>query len=63
MDDEHNSIDLIKSSTFLFDQLGSTTNISEAATNPQVKFIDTNVRIIGATTGYRVDVPVRFIKV
>jgi hypothetical protein len=54
------SIDL-NSSTFLFTQLGSTTN---GPTNPMstVKFIDSTIRITGATTGYRIDVPVRFIK-
>lgn len=54
------SIDL-NSSTFLFTQLGSTTTgpTSPAST---VKFIDSTIRITGATTGYRIDVPVRFIK-
>jgi hypothetical protein len=56
------SIDL-QTTTFLFDQLGGTTNIAGATGNPQVQFIDTNVRVIGATTGYRIDIPVRFIKV
>jgi len=56
------SIDL-QTTTFLFDQLGSTTTITEARATPTVQFIDTNVRVIGATTGYRIDIPVRFIKV
>jgi hypothetical protein len=25
-------------------------------------YIDTNVRISGVTTGYRIDIPVRFVK-
>lgn len=56
------SIDL-QTTTFLFDQLGSTTVIANAASTPTVQYIDTNVRVIGATTGYRIDIPVRFIKV
>jgi hypothetical protein len=56
------SIDL-QTTTFLFDQLGSTTVITNAASTPTVQYIDTNVRVIGATTGYRIDIPVRFIKV
>jgi len=56
------SVDL-QTTTFLFDQLGGTTTITDAKDSPDVKFIDTNVRITGATTGYRVDIPVRFIKV
>lgn len=56
------SIDL-QTTTFLFDQLGSTTVITNAASAPTVQYIDTNVRVIGATTGYRIDIPVRFIKV
>jgi hypothetical protein len=56
------SIDL-QTTTFLFDQLGGTTVISAATGTPTVQYIDTNVRVIGATTGYRVDIPVRFIKV
>ena len=56
------SIDL-QTTTFLFDQLGSTTVIAGAANTPTVKYIDTNIRVIGATTGYRIDIPVRFIKV
>jgi hypothetical protein len=53
------SIDL-NNSTFLFEQLGSTT--SAAPIVGTVNYIDTTVRITGATTGYRIDVPVRFIK-
>jgi hypothetical protein len=48
----------LQTTTFLFDQLGSVTTVDGV----QVRFIDTTVRVIGATTGYRVDIPVRFIK-
>ena len=51
------SIDL-NSSTALFTKLGGTYQIN--STN--FYFIDTTVRVTGATTGYRLDVPVRFVK-
>jgi len=58
------SIDL-NTSDFLFDQLGST-QAAGTTGNPTgqiVKFIDTIIRVTGATTGYRIDIPVRFAKV
>lgn len=48
----------LRNSSYLFEQLGSTATISGI----NVYFIDSTIRITGATTGYRVDVPVRFIK-
>lgn len=48
----------LNTSDFLFDQLGSTTTVN----NVTVKYIDATVRVTGATTGARVDIPVRFIK-
>ena len=48
----------LRTSEFLFDQVGSSTTFAGS----NIKFIDTLVRINGATTGYRVDVPVRFVK-
>ena len=50
------SVDL-NSSTYLFTQLGSTATLGAA-----VYQIDTTIRITGVTTGYRVDLPVRFVK-
>lgn len=49
----------LQSTDYLFNTLGSTTTV-EGVT---VKYIDTTVRVTGATTGYRLDIPVRFIKV
>jgi hypothetical protein len=48
----------------LFTRLGSTTSLPAQAggTVSSVKFIDTHVRISGVTTGYRLDIPIRFIK-
>ena len=50
------SVDLV-SSAFLFTQLGGTSTLGVA-----VYHIDTTIRITGATTGYRVDIPIRLIK-
>lgn len=50
------SVDL-NSSTYLFTQLGTTATLGSA-----VYQIDTTVRITGVTTGYRVDLPIRFVK-
>ena len=51
------SIDL-ESSTHLFTKLGSTKTIETVS----CRIIDTFVRVTGQRTGYRVDIPVRFIK-
>jgi|ETNvirnome_2_300_1030623.scaffolds.fasta_scaffold00369_5 hypothetical protein len=64
----------LQSSEFLFDRLGSTDTTSALATAVKdggdggtsytgLKYIDTTVRITGGQTGYRIDVPVRFVKV
>ena len=50
------SVDL-NSSTYLFTTLGSTSTLGSA-----VYHIDSTVRVTGVTTGYRVDLPVRFVK-
>ena len=56
----------LSTSDFLFDKLGNT--LSPSATQAALitgqthKYIDTLVRVTGATTGYRVDIPVRFLK-
>jgi len=65
------SLDL-KTSAFLFNQLGTvgTTTITGngtdlgpgAATPTSYKFIDSTIRISGITTGYTIDLPVRFVK-
>jgi hypothetical protein len=54
----------LRSSDYLFTQLGSDSSFALGAlANKTFRFIDTTIRVIGATTGYRVDVPVRYIKV
>ena len=52
------SMDLNNSGNFLFTRLGSTTTIDSTP----FYYIDTNIRISGVTTGYRIDIPVRFLK-
>ena len=51
------SIDL-NTSTFLFTQLGGTSNLESKS----VRHIDSIVRVTGMKTGYSVDIPVRFVK-
>jgi hypothetical protein len=57
------SLDL-NTSTYLFDQLGDYAGLptTTSPTGELLRYIDTTVRVIGATTGYRVDIPVRFVK-
>jgi len=57
------SIDLA-TSTFLFTRLGGTVNLPKlgGGTVNNVKFIDSNVRVTGVTTGYQLNIPVRFVK-
>jgi hypothetical protein len=51
----------LNTSTYLFEQLGSSAVAWGGGGNTE-RHIDTNIRIMGATTGYTIDVPVRFIK-
>ena len=53
------SVDL-NSSTFLFTELGSTTTLDDGAY--VFYYIDSTIRVTGATTGYRIDIPVRYLK-
>ena len=54
----------LATSTYLFTRLGSTVSLPGASggTVSNVKFIDSTVRITGVTTGYRLDIPIRFVK-
>jgi hypothetical protein len=56
------SLDL-NSSTYLFDLLGNTQNVEDVdGANVSCYTIDSNIRITGVTTGYSIDIPVRFAK-
>jgi len=48
----------LRTSQFLFDQVGTSSTFNGTS----FKFIDSIIRVQGATTGYKVEVPVRFIK-
>jgi len=54
----------LQSSTYLFQKMG--TSVSDVNTIKGIGFkhwyIDTNVRVTGITTGYSIDIPVRFVK-
>ena len=57
----------LSTSTFLFERLGDKATYkikgkSGAGYTDGFYYVDTMVRVTGATTGYRIDVPVRFIK-
>lgn len=49
----------LSTSDFLFGQLGSTATVNTFTVN----YIDSTIRITGATTGFQLSVPVRFVKV
>lgn len=50
-------------STFLFEQIGFEKILDVNSVGPQNYYIiDTNIRVTGATTGYKMDIPVRFLK-
>lgn len=53
------SLDL-NTSTFLFQQLGDTATMDPS--NTAVYKLDSIIRVTGATTGFRIDIPVRFVK-
>ena len=52
----------LRTSTYLFERLGSTFTASTTDGTKTFYFIDTIVRVTGATTGYKIDIPVRFVK-
>ena len=54
----------LATSNYLFTQLGSTTTATSAngGETLNIYYIDTIVKVTGATTGYRLDIPVRFVK-
>ena len=67
----------LNSSTYLFTQLGSSEDSDSAdnlmafpedgndllVANKTTYYIDTTIRVIGANTGYRLDIPIRYVKI
>lgn len=51
----------VVSSDYLFSTIGTTTN--DVVGGNSFAFIDTSIRITGVTTGYRIDVPLRILKI
>ena len=54
----------LATSTYLFTRLGGTVSLpgADGGTVSNVRFLDSTVRITGVTTGYRLDIPIRFVK-
>ena len=54
----------LATSDYLFTQLGSTTTetLAKGSGTMPVRYIDSIVKVTGATTGYRIDIPVRFVR-
>jgi len=52
----------LRTSTYLFERLGGTFVAGPTGAVNTFYYIDTIVRVTGATTGYRIDIPVRFVK-
>ncbi len=52
----------LRTSTFLFEQLGTPNLSVDGAATLTCRFIDTIISVMGATTGFKVDIPVRFVK-
>jgi hypothetical protein len=53
----------LQTSPYLFEQLGSTQAMSKTDGVAQsVRYIDTTIKITGATTGYSINLPIRYIR-
>jgi len=52
----------LQTSTYLFERIGTTGASWGSPQQFTYSFIDTVVRITGATTGYRIDIPIRYAK-
>lgn len=50
-------------SDFLFEKFGNTSDTSDSAVYTSVYSIDSEVRVVGAKTGYSLSIPLRFVKV
>lgn len=65
----------LQQSTYLFNQIGQSEDAASAGNlagfstvdspvkGKKIYYIDSTVRVIGANTGYRLDIPIRFIKI
>lgn len=55
----------LNTSNFLFTELGSTMTLPNqtSGNTTSTKFIDSNIKVTGQTTGYSITVPIRFVKI
>jgi len=55
----------LNTSNYLFTELGSTMSLPNqtSGNSTTTKFIDSNVKVTGQTTGYSVTIPIRFVKI
>jgi hypothetical protein len=52
----------LNTNTYLFTTLGSTETLTGRNGSVSVRSITTTIRVVGGTTGYRIDIPVKFVK-
>lgn len=52
----------LNTSDYLFDTIGSTETLAGVTGDNSYKIINSNVRVTGVNTGYRIDIPVKFVK-
>jgi hypothetical protein len=52
----------LQTSNFLFTKIGSTGTAWDGAAGKTFSIIDSFIRVVGATTGYKLNVPIRYIK-
>jgi len=50
----------LNTSTYLYDLVGNATNLTVGG--QEYRVIDTTIRIIGVSTGYRIDIPIKLLK-
>ena len=55
--------DSIRWSNYYFEQFGNTADSTDETVYTTVYSIDTSIRVIGQTTGYRLDIPIRWVKI
>jgi len=53
----------LRTSTSYFTQFGSTTTFTKPSDPTTYNIIDTTVRVTGGTTGYSIDIPIRYAKI
>ena len=53
----------LRNSNYLFDNIGGTSTLIDSSdVTANIRFIDSTIRVVGSTTGAKIEVPVRYIK-